>query len=75
MTQSLAFPRVLVQEQAVGGLQRFVVIRGDFIGGRPRKQIDGRLADDGRARQAELSLGDPIDQEVTAITRILDRDL
>ena len=37
MTQSRAFPRVLVQEQAVSGLQRFVIIRGDFVGGRPRK--------------------------------------
>ena len=75
MAQSLAFPRVLVQEQTVGGLQRLVIVRGDDIGGRLRKQIDGRLADDGIARQAELSLGHPVDQHVAAIAHVLHGDL
>src|SRR5665647_1119480 len=73
--QRLALPRPFVQEQAVGGLQGLFIARGDDIGGRLRKQVEGCLADDGIARQSELSLGHTVGQDVAAIARILDGDL
>ena len=67
--------RVLVQEQAFGGLQRSFIVGGDEVGVRPRKQVERRLADDRIMRQAELNLGDPVGQHVTAVARVLHGDL
>jgi hypothetical protein len=74
-TESLAFPRAFVQEDNALRLQCLVVVGSNDISRHLRKYIEGGLANDFSARQAELSLGHPIGQKVTAITRILDRDL
>ncbi len=71
----LAFPAVLVQRQAVDGSQRLVVIPCDYLGKCLREYIEGGLADDGIVRQADMDLGHPIDQHVTAIARIFHGDL
>ena len=68
-------PRAYVQEQAFGTLQGFFIVGGDGIGGRLGVQIGRRLADNIVARQPELSLGDPIDQHVSAIAHVLHGDL
>ncbi|OIQ65009.1 hypothetical protein GALL_534360 [mine drainage metagenome] len=66
---------MLIQRQAVGGPQRLVVVPCDSLGQIPRKQIDCGLADDGIVRQADMNFGHPIDQHITAISRIFHRDL
>ena len=62
---------MLVLEQAVGGLQRLLVIGRDDVGGGLRKYVEGRLADDEVARNAELGLGHAVDQQIAAIMHVL----
>ena len=72
----LAFPDVLVHEQAaVGRLQRLLLVGQDLVGAGLRKQLDSRSADNEVARNAELSLGHAVDQQIAAIMHTLHRDL
>ena len=71
----LAFPDMLVLEQAVGGLQRLLVIGRDDVGGGFRKDVESRLADDQVARNAELGLGHAVDQKIAAVVHVLHGDL
>ena len=66
---------MLVLEQAVGGLQRLFVIGRDDVGGGFRKEVEGGLADDQVARNAELGLGHAVDQQVAAVVHVLHGDL
>ncbi len=71
----LALPDMLILEQAVGGLQRLLLVGQDNVGTGLRKQVDCGPADDAVARNSELSLGDAVDQQVAAIVYVLHRDL
>ena len=66
---------MLVQEQAVGGLQRLVVVGGDRVGDGLRKQVEGVLPTIASRDSAELGLGHAVDQHVAAVAHILHRDL
>ncbi|MEH2619087.1 hypothetical protein V1285_004033 [Bradyrhizobium sp. AZCC 1620] len=71
----LGFPDVLVLEQAVGRLQRFLFVGGDDFGGGPRKDVGSRLADDQVARNAELGFRHAVDQQIAAVVHVLHGNL
>ncbi len=58
-----------------GHCSDFFVVPGDDVGGRLRKQIGRRFADDGVVRQPELSLGHPVGQYVVAVAHVLHGNL
>ncbi len=68
-------PQMLFQEEAVGGMQCPVVVgRHDFCRCL-RQQVERRLADHEVAGDAELGLGDAVDQQIAAIMGVLHGDL
>ncbi len=71
----LGFPDMLVLEQAVGRLQRSLFVGCDEFGGGFRKEVEGRLADDQVARNAELGFRHAVDQQVAAVVHVLHGDL
>jgi hypothetical protein len=56
-------------------LQDPLVVIGDAIGGGLRENFSSRLAQNLGTRHSKSRLGDAVDQEITAIARILDRNL
>src|SRR5262249_19114227 len=72
--ERLAVPDVLVLEQAAGS-KRLLVVGVDDVDGMLREQVGGSFADDLLARHAELFGSDAVGEQITAIARILHRDL
>src|SRR5262249_10886789 len=72
--ERLAVPDMLVLEQAAGS-ERLLVVGVDDVDGTLREQVGSGFADDLLARHAKLFGSDAVGEQITAVARILHRDL